>query len=229
MIGVMIGTGLLYQSGELLALAGPISLLLAYVLMGTVVYAVQVFCIRLRLLMNPDHSWRDDCSIAYTRCCVYVALSIFISWSRMCLQGPWLIINQGFACGWIYIFGYVIDFANKAVAFSQYITYWSGSQNQTRNTILEISLFFAVPILVNILTIRKYGEVEFWLTAIKVEVIIIIIIVGFVIAVGGSPSSMLGTDPTTFKIVACNETLARLGNCTTAPGIHCLYPLKDIY
>lgn len=40
--GVMIGTGLLYQSGEMLALAGPISLLVAYILMGTVVYAVQV-------------------------------------------------------------------------------------------------------------------------------------------------------------------------------------------
>jgi yeast amino acid transporter len=225
----MIGTGLLFQSGHLLALAGPISLLLAYVLMGTVIYAALVFWIRLQLLMNLDHHWRDDCSVTYTRCFVYVALSIFISWSRMCLQGPWLIINQGFACGWIYIFGYMTDFANKAVVFSQYITYWTGPQNQTGHTVLEISLFFVVPILVNILTIRKYGEVEFWLTAIKVEVIIVIIIVGFVIAVGGSPSPRLGTDPTTFEVVACNETLARLGNCTTAPGIHCLYLLKDIY
>lgn len=41
-LGVMIGTGLLYQSGQLLALAGPVSLLLAYLIMGTVVYAVQV-------------------------------------------------------------------------------------------------------------------------------------------------------------------------------------------
>ena len=38
----MIGTGLLYDSGELLSQAGPISLLLAYILMGTVVYATQV-------------------------------------------------------------------------------------------------------------------------------------------------------------------------------------------
>jgi amino acid permease len=38
----MIGTGLLYQSGEVLAIAGPISLFLSYLLMGTVVYALQV-------------------------------------------------------------------------------------------------------------------------------------------------------------------------------------------
>lgn len=39
---MMIGTGLLYQSGQYLALAGPISLFLSYLLMGTVVYAIQI-------------------------------------------------------------------------------------------------------------------------------------------------------------------------------------------
>jgi len=40
--GAAIGNGLLLQSGTNLYLAGPISLLLAYILMGTVVYAVMV-------------------------------------------------------------------------------------------------------------------------------------------------------------------------------------------
>lgn len=132
------------------------------------------------------------------------------------------LINQGFACGWIYIFGYVMDFANKAVAFSEYLTYWTGSLNQKGHAVAEITCFFVVPILVNILNVRKYGEVEFWLTAIKVGVIVIIIIVGFVIAVGGSPSPMLGTDPITFKPIPCNATL---GNCTSGPGIHRSYLL----
>jgi len=131
---------------------------------------------------------------------------------------------QGFACGWIYIFGYVIDFANKAVAFSQYITYWSGSQNQTGHSIVEITCFFVVPILVNILTVRKYGEVEFWLTAIKVQVILVIIITGFVIAVGGGPSPKLGTDFSTYQVIECNDV-----NCTSPPGIHRLFPLEENY
>jgi amino acid permease len=38
----MVGTGLLYQSGEMLSVAGPVSLCLAYVLMGSVTYALQV-------------------------------------------------------------------------------------------------------------------------------------------------------------------------------------------
>lgn len=36
------GTGLLFQSGTELYLAGPVSLLLAYILMGTLPYAVLV-------------------------------------------------------------------------------------------------------------------------------------------------------------------------------------------
>ena len=41
-ICVMVGTGLLYQSGKLLAVGGPVSLVLAYLLMGSVTYSLQV-------------------------------------------------------------------------------------------------------------------------------------------------------------------------------------------
>ena len=113
----------------------------------------------------------------------------------------------------------MVDFANKAVNFSEYVTYWTGPANQTRNKIIEISFFFTIPILVNILNVRKYGEVEFWLTAIKLEVILTIIIVGFVIAAGGGPSQLLGTDDT-FQVVHCNATLLARGNCTSPPGFN---------
>lgn len=130
------------------------------------------------------------------------------------------LIIQGFACGWVYIFGYVIDFVNKSVAFSEYLTYWTGSQNQTAHAVLEITFFFFVPILFNVLNVRKYGQLEFWLTTIKVAFIVIIVITGFVIAVGGSPSPMLGTDPNTYAVIPCNATLQAQGNCTLPPGIH---------
>src|SRR5271155_5507232 len=41
-LGASIGTGLFYQSGKALYFAGPIPTLVAYSLMGTVVYAVLV-------------------------------------------------------------------------------------------------------------------------------------------------------------------------------------------
>jgi len=42
MVGVSIGTGVLYQSGYDLFVGGPVTLLLAYISMGTVAYAVIV-------------------------------------------------------------------------------------------------------------------------------------------------------------------------------------------
>jgi amino acid permease len=54
-IGVMVGTGLLYQSGEALAKAGAVSLFLSYVLMGSVVYSLQVPSTITKRLINVDH------------------------------------------------------------------------------------------------------------------------------------------------------------------------------
>jgi len=42
-LGISIGTGLLFESGWTLNVGGPVSLLLAYICMGTVLYAVMVY------------------------------------------------------------------------------------------------------------------------------------------------------------------------------------------
>jgi hypothetical protein len=42
-VGSAIGAGLLFDSGRPLYLGGPVSLLLAYILMSSVLYAVLVF------------------------------------------------------------------------------------------------------------------------------------------------------------------------------------------
>lgn len=125
---------------------------------------------------------------------------------------------QGFACGWIYIFGFMVDFANKAVTFSHYMSYWI--EENTRNNVLEITSFFLVPILVNILNVRKYGEVEYWLTAFKLLSILGIILVAFVIAAGGAPSLRLGTD-TAFRAVDCAAN--QIGPCLPPPGFDCTH------
>lgn len=42
--GAVVGYGLLFKSGDVLFFAGPVSLLLAYILIGTVLYAVMECC-----------------------------------------------------------------------------------------------------------------------------------------------------------------------------------------
>ena len=121
----------------------------------------------------------------------------------------------------------MIDFANKAAVFAQYVTYWTGPAGQTVHSALEITFFFVPPIILNFLNVRIYGEVEFVLTAMKVQVILVIIVVGFVIASGGGPAQLLGTD-INYHVVACNSTLRAAGNCTSGPGFQRLL-LTDIY
>jgi amino acid permease len=113
----------------------------------------------------------------------------------------------------------MIDVAYKAVTFSQFVTYWTGPSDQLVHSVLEITFFFIPPILVNFLNVRLYGEVEFVLTAIKVQVILGIILLGIVIAVGGGHAQLSGTDTNTYQPVSCNSTLNTLGNCTSLPGI----------
>lgn len=110
----------------------------------------------------------------------------------------------------------MMDFANKAVTFSEYLTYWTA--DTTRNNVLAISFFFVLPILVNILNVRKYGEVEFWVTAFKLLSIMGLILVAFVIATGGAPSAKLGTSED-YRAVDCAENV--IGACLSSPGFGC--------
>ena len=116
----------------------------------------------------------------------------------------------------------MIDFANKAVTFSQYLSYWS-RENETRNDVLAITLFFLVPIFVNTLNVRKYGEVEFCLTVIKLYAILVLIIIAFVIATGGSPNPHLGTNAA-YRAVDCLDNDPQIAPCVLPPGIGCTTP-----
>jgi amino acid permease len=72
----MVGTGLLYQSGEALANAGAVSLFLSYLLMGSVVYSLQVQSTSITKLMKTDHPGGDDHTFAHTRGRFHVTLQV---------------------------------------------------------------------------------------------------------------------------------------------------------
>jgi amino acid transporter len=51
-----------------------------------------------------------------------------------------------------------------------------------------ITIFLALIVLINYFGIRIFGEFEFWLSSIKVCVIVGLIILSIVIALGGAPT-----------------------------------------
>jgi len=96
------------------------------------------------------------------------------------------------------------------------MAYWSDESR-----FLWISIFFVFPILFNILNVRRYGEIEYWFTAIKVVTIVGLIICGLLIAMDVTGTALLGTDQDYRPVPCANNTI---GQCLTNPGFGCISP-----
>ena len=161
-IGGALGTGLIIGTGAVLARAGPASILLAYGLVGMLVYMVM-------------------CALG--EMATYLPLpSGFTGYaSRFC--DPAL----GFALGYTYWFKYIITTPNQLVATALVIQYWCPPDRV--NPGVWVAVFLVVIILINSIgTVGVFGEVEFWLSCLKVCVIVGVMICCLVIALGGAPT-----------------------------------------
>lgn len=154
-LGSAIGTGLFYGSAESIRAAGP-AVLIAYVIGGAVVYCV------LRAL--GEMAVRDP-----------VAGS-FGEYARKHL-GP----LAGFATGWTYVFEMVIVCLADVTAFGVYMGFWFP---QVPRWIWVLAVVLVVGGL-NLISVKVYGELEFWFTAVKILAIVAMIVGGAAIIVFG--------------------------------------------
>lgn len=90
---------------------------------------------------------------------------------------------------------------------------------------LAITIFLFIPLVVNILIVRIYGEAEFWLTLIKITAIVGLIFAGIIIAAGGVSSPLLGTN-SKYRPVHCIENDSSIGPCLSPPGFGCTILLR---
>lgn len=82
-----------------------------------------------------------------------------------------------------------------------------------------ISVYAILPIAFNLFNVRRYGEIEFWLTVAKVAMCVGLIVLGFILAMGASPyPPLLGTSPED-NVVPCANTTEN--NCVSPPGFSC--------
>lgn len=91
----------------------------------------------------------------------------------------------GFATGYAYCFKYMIGTANQLSAFALVMKYWVGD---SVNPAVFITAALVGIILINSVSVRTFGEVEFWLSLLKVLTMVGIILLLFILAVGGGPS-----------------------------------------
>ncbi|KAJ9144903.1 Arginine permease [Pleurostoma richardsiae] len=162
-IGGTFGTGLFLGTGSALAVSGPVSLLIAYIFIATVVYSVMV-------------------SLGEMASYIPVAGSFTVYGSRF--LDPAL----GFALGWIYWFNWAITYALELTAAGLIIQYW----DKDLSIAIWIAVFWAIFTAINFLPIRWFGELEMWFSSIKVITVVGFIIFAICVNAGVGDQGYIG-------------------------------------
>lgn len=117
----------------------------------------------------------------------------------------------------------MLNFPNKLIAASNYMTLWV-SRDQVPSAVW-ITVWMIPPIIFNMFNVRRYGEIEFWLTLQKVVTFVLLIVYGVLMTMGASAVTPLaGTDPNTNKLVPCNNP--KTEDCVGQIGFNCMSPLR---
>ena len=154
-LGSAIGTGLFYGSASAIKAAGP-AVLLAYLIGGAAVFIVM------RAL--GEMAVRNPVS------------GSFGSYARQYL-GP----LAGFITGWTYTFEMVIVALADVTAFGIYMGLW---YPDVPRWIWILSIIFFIGAM-NLCNVRVFGEMEFWLSLVKVVAIIAMMLAGAGLRRGG--------------------------------------------
>lgn len=153
-IGGTIGAGLFVGSGVVIHQAGPAALL-SFLLAGVLVMLVM------RML--------GEMAVAKP------AVGSFYEYARLGL-GDW----AGFTVGWLYWYFWVIVVAVEAVAGAGVIGKWLPGAPVWLVALCLLALMTTT----NLISVRAFGEFEYWFSSIKVAAIIVFIIVGALYVTG---------------------------------------------
>lgn len=155
-IGGAIGTGLFMGSGKTISVAGP-SVVLVYMIIGFMLY----FVMRAmgELLLSRTH-YRNFADFAGD------------------ILGP----AAAFFVGWTYWFCWVVTgVADVIVIASVYVKYWLPVLPSWIPAVAIIVLLM----LLNLPSVRGFGETEFWFAMIKIVAIVALIVAGIVLIATG--------------------------------------------
>ena len=152
-IGGAIGTGLFMGSGKTISLAGP-SILFIYMIIGFMIFFVMRALGEL-LLSNLHYK-------------------SFIDFSSD-LIGPW----AGYFVGWTYWLCWITIGIADLSAIIYYLQFFNAGQPFSPEQGVMISVAAIVFIMgLNLVTVKLFGELEFWFALVKIIAIVVLIAVG---------------------------------------------------
>ncbi|MGW9496247.1 amino acid permease [Streptomyces prasinus] len=147
-IGGAIGVGLFLGAGANIAKAGP-SLIVMYALAGVIIFFIMRALGELLLYRPVSGS--------------------FAEYSREFL-GPFF----GYFTGWTYWLMWIVTGMAELTAAAIYINYWFPQIPQWVTALVFLILLFGA----NLISVKLFGEIEFWFSMVKVTAIIGMIVIG---------------------------------------------------
>ncbi|KAJ5691871.1 hypothetical protein N7462_001294 [Penicillium macrosclerotiorum] len=162
-IGGIIGPGLLVSSGNALHEGGPAGALISFCLVGIIVFFVMQSLGEMATLIPVTGS--------------------FTEYAERFIDD-----SIAFALGWAYWYLWVTVLANEYNSISLVIGYWTEAVPQWGWILIFWFLFLGL----SNLGILAYGEMEFWLSLIKVLALIVFFILAICISSGGIGPQTIG-------------------------------------
>ncbi|MCZ8514033.1 amino acid permease [Paenibacillus filicis] len=154
-LGGSIGTGLFLASGGAISSAGPGGAFLAYLTIGIMVYFLVT---------------------SLGEMAAYMPVSGTFSTYATRFVDP----SLGFALGWNYWYNWAITIAAELSAATLIMKFWFPNSS----SFLWSALFLLLMLGLNLLSVKGYGETEYWFALIKVITVIVFIAVGILMIVG---------------------------------------------
>ncbi|EKZ0804204.1 amino acid permease [Listeria monocytogenes] len=162
-IGGSIGTGLFLASGNAIHTAGPGGALVAYIAIGIMVYFLMTSLGEMATYMPVSGS--------------------FSTYASRFVDPAF-----GFALGWNYWFNWAITLAVDISTAAIIVQFWLPNTP----TWLWSAIFLILIFGLNALSVKAYGESEYWFSIIKVATVIIFLIVGVLTIVGILGGEVIG-------------------------------------
>ncbi len=156
-IGGSIGTGIFLASGNAISLAGPGGTLLAYLVMGLMVYFLMTSLSEMAAFMPSTGSF-------------YIYGARFVDPAF------------GYALGWNYWYNWAVTVASEISAASLIMHFWFPESS----SYIWSAAFLGLVVGFNAISVRGFGRAEYWFSFIKVAVIMIFIVAGLAILFGAT-------------------------------------------
>lgn len=159
-IGGAIGTGLFLGSGFAIGLAGP-SVLVSYAI-GGLIALLLMGCLAEMTVAHPTSGSFGAYAEHYI--------------------GPW----AGFIVRYVYWACVVLAVGTEVTAIGVYMAYWFPGSPQW----LWVVLFSALLIMVNAMSVKAFGFVEYWFSMVKIVAIVLFILIGAYVVFGSRPAGI---------------------------------------